>query len=130
MILKDQRNDNSNKKPSIENHSTGWSRFGLRFLGAFILYAAASHVFFPTPMTVNVYSPLKILVFYLVSYLMMFLSIYLVISVPIVIVAKIIPKYRRITMPKLLSYTLIPALIIGGLLIRGGWYASKMAGGP
>ena len=102
----------------------GWNGFLARFLGAFVLYAGVSHVFYPFPMTVNIYSPLKILVYYLVGYLGMFLSVYLL----TVIVAKIVPKYRSVPILRLLSGALLPALIIGGILIYGGWYGSKMAG--
>lgn len=120
-----QTEPTSNEEKSFSgSRSMGWNGFLARFLGAFVLYAGVSHVFYPFPMTVNIYSPLKILVYYLVGYLGMFLSVYL----PTVIVAKIVPKYRSVPIPRLLSGTLLPALIIGGILIYGGWYGSKMAG--
>ena len=124
-----QTEPTSNEEKSFSgSRSMGWNGFLARFWGAFVLYAGVSHVFFPYPMTANIYSPLKILVYYLVGYLGMFLSVYLVISVPTVIVAKIVPKCRSVPIPRLLSNTLLPALIIGGILIYGGWYGSKIAG--
>ena len=115
-------------KPQDSLKGIGWGGFGLRFLGTSALYVAASHVFFPYPTPMNIFSPLKILVYYLVGYLAIFVSAYLLISVPTVVVAKIIPRYRNIRVPKLLSRTLGPALAVGGILIYGGWYGSKMAG--
>lgn len=125
--LTHEETKNANK-PLNSLKGIGWGGFGLRFLGTSALYVAASHVFFPYPTPMNIFSPLKILVYYLVGYLAMFVSAYLLISVPTVVVAKIIPRYRNIRVPKLLSRTLGPALAVGGILIYGGWYGSKMAG--
>jgi hypothetical protein len=116
----------SEQQDSIQGIS--WGDFGLRFLGTSTLYVAASHVFFPYPTPMNIFSPLKILVYYLLGYLTMFVSVYLLISLPTVVVAKIIPKYRNTQVPRLLTRTLVPAFVVGGILIYGGWYGSKMAG--
>jgi len=125
LAHEDTKNAN---KPQDNLKGIGWGGFGLRFLGTSALYVAASHVFFPYPTPMNIFSPLKILVYYLVGYLAMFVSAYLLISIPTVAVAKIIPRYRNIQVPRLLSRTLGPALAVGGILIYGGWYGSKMAG--
>ena len=105
--------------------SREWSVFAGRFLSAFALYAGASHFFSPYPMIANSYSPLQVLVYYVAGYLTMFFVPYLAISVPTVVVAKLIPKYRFVPVPRLLNKTLLPALIVGGLMIYFGWYGSR-----
>lgn len=124
------REETKNSEPQDGIQGITWGDFGLRFLGASALYVAASHIFFPYPVPMNIFSPLKILVYYLLGYLAMFVSIYLSISLPTVVIAKIIPKYKNTQVARLLTYTLVPTFIVGAILIYGGWYGSKMAGIP
>lgn len=112
--------DNPSNRKDIK--TIGWGELSKLFLGAFTLYAIASHIFCPFTRSVNIYDPLII-------YFVQFLFIYLFVSVPTVIIARVISKYRSIPMTELLYKTLLPTLIIGGILIYGGWYAdNKMAG--
>ncbi|HBR17974.1 MAG: hypothetical protein A3G39_05520 [Deltaproteobacteria bacterium RIFCSPLOWO2_12_FULL_43_16] len=101
----------------------GWRNFVLRFLGASGLYAVVSYIFNPYPIILNTFNPLKIVVYYLLQ----FMFIFLIISIPTVIICKISRRCRnqQDSVPRLLNRILIVTLIIGGLLIHGGWYANK-----
>lgn len=105
----------------------GWGNFGLRFLGAFGLYAVVSHIFspFPSDLIIEPGSFKYYVMVDVLPYLMMFMFIFLIASIPTIIVCKVSRKHKKDSMPIILNRVLIATLIIGGLLIRGGWYANK-----
>jgi hypothetical protein len=98
-------------------------KFLIQFFCAFALYAIASHIFFPYVGVVHGILPVLV-VYYFTGYMGTFLIIYFLISVPVLLFTKLFPKYRHIPAPTLLSRTLIPSLIVGAILIYGGWYGS------
>lgn len=99
----------------------GWRNFGLRFLGASGLYAVVSYIVNPHP--INTFNPMKIVLYYLLQFMFLFL----IMSIPIVIICKVSRKCsnQQDSVPRLLNSILIATLIIGGLIIYGGWYANK-----
>ncbi len=105
-----------------------WGEFGLRFLGVFIAYAAAQHYFAPFDelswLSPTRDSAVKIIGMYLLYYFIMYLSICFVIFSPVLILAKIIPTYRRIPLSHHVCKSLTLVLLLSAMLVYGQWYGA------
>ena len=103
----------------------GWARFVLLLAIAFVIYAFASHLFFPALRSVSIFSSPQAFAYCFGTYLTMFVAMFAVFSGLLVLARFGTLRSRQGYLPRLLSYALIPTLIIGSTLIYGGWYGQK-----
>lgn len=110
--------------------TSGWGRFWVQFASSFSLYAISSHIVVPTPMTLALYNPLKIFIFYFGSYLSFFLFNYFLVSLvvlPIVFIRHVRGK-KTLPLPITLGILFLPTLFILGIGIYGRWYGYTLSG--
>ena len=61
----------------------------------------------------------------LFAYLLQFFLMLSVSSIVVILIAKIIPRYRRKPLPQFLNVALVVTVVLAGLFVFGLWYADK-----
>ncbi|MDL1959243.1 MAG: hypothetical protein LWX01_06050 [Deltaproteobacteria bacterium] len=103
-----------------------WRGLILRILVGYVLFVVVSQLFFPFPTGDNRTAAQKI-VEAAIGNLMQFLAILAATSLIAVLIAKVPYSNRTKPLTPFLSGALFATLLISGLLIYGGWYATKSA---
>lgn len=110
----------------------GWPKYLCSFFGAYVLFAAVSHTFWPhhSPEAAGLvlYSPSKIIFYYMLGYFVFFLSIHLVLALPIIGAAKAIPKHRSAAVSLLLFRVLGPTWLVALIAKYYAWYGDQVLG--
>jgi len=108
------------KTGSTGKKAARWWKYFLLLALALIAYSVSMHIF--DPIAKPDVRPGEEYLVYAIAYPAQFLLLYIPISFVAVIISKIFPRYRKLTVTYVLIWTLIPTLLVGGLMIYGGWY--------
>jgi len=114
--------DSQPDKPSEKTLT--WAALSFRVFIVYVIFAIASHIYFPTP-TYNLASS-QILIFSILAYLINYMAIYIPITLVAVLIAKVPANNRQKPLQNFLNGALIATAIIATLMIYGGWYATNV----